>query len=129
MFREASLKLKWENSLTVISSSLRNFAMGSVSLEIFIISFLCFFFLGTFEISLRALWWPLVKEIREAYLIYLLDWFLTASSSSKTWLAFKCSSSALKSLDNLSTKIKFRLLVTNKLNLNWVHFPVNAKNY
>ena len=32
-----------------------------------------FFFLGTFEISLRALWWPLVKEIREAYLIYLLD--------------------------------------------------------
>ena len=29
--------------------------------------------LKTFEITLRALWWPLVKEIRKAYLIYLLD--------------------------------------------------------
>ena len=72
-------------------------------------------FLGTFEISFRALWWPLVKEIRKPYLIYLLDWFLTASASSKTWLASKCSSLALKSWDNLSKKIKFRLLITNKL--------------
>lgn len=89
--------------------------------------------LGTFEISLRALWWPLVKEIRKAYLIYLLDWFLTASASSNIWLAFKCSSLALKSWDNLSIKNQIHTCyyqqANQETNLSWIHFPFNAKNW